>query len=148
MTATSAELFTCFRVSQGPVRCAVAAVQDDIVENIKEQPDNSSTENEQWQLCLLGANIPFDSFHQDAEHQGHGKNGVAKRSHHVCPKEAVSALPVLSDVAGPQAKQADDHGEDMGKDGERIRGQGQGVAHVGDHELHHEQQDAHDAHED
>lgn len=115
----------CFRVSRGLVCWAVAAVQDDIAEKVEEQPDDSSTENQQWLLCFLGANIPFDGFHQDAEHQGHGKNGVAEGSHHICPKKAIRALPVLPDTAGSQAKQAYDHGEDVGQHGESVRGQGQ-----------------------
>lgn len=127
---------------------AVAAVQDEIVENIEEQPDNPSTENQQWLLCLLGFDIPFDGLDQDAEHQGHGKNGVAESPHNICPKKAESALPVLGDTAGPQAEQAYHHGQQVGKDSEGVRGQGQRVAQVGDRKLHHEEEDAHDAHED
>lgn len=126
---------------------AVTAVQDDIVKDIEEQPDNSSTENQQGLLRLLGTNIPLDSFNQDAEHQSHGENGVAKGSHHVRPEKAESALPMLCYAANPHAKQSYDHGHKVGEDGEGIGGQGEGVADVGNHEFHHKEEDAHDAHE-
>lgn len=140
--------FTCARVSLGPGSRAVATVKDDIVEHVEEQPDNPSTENQQWRLRLLGINVPFDGFHQDAEHQGHGENGVAEGSQDICPQEAERALPVPRDSAGPQAIQAYDHGKELGEDGKRVGGQGQGVADVGNRQLHHEQEDAHHAHED
>lgn len=139
---------TCARVLRGRGSRAVATVKDDIVEHVEEQPDNPSTENQQRRLCLLGINVPFDGFHQDAEHQGHGENGVAEGSQDVRPREAERALLVPRDAAGPQAKQADDHGKELGEDGEGVGGQGQGVADVGDGQLHHEQEDAHHAHED
>lgn len=143
------EPFTCFSVSLGPWCHAVTAVrEDDIVKNIEQQPYDSSTENQQWSLCLLGINIPFDSFNQDAEHQGHGKNGVAKCSHDICPKKAKRALPVLFYTAGPYAPKTNDHGDQVGKDGKSIGGQREGVAYVGGHQLHHEKEGAHNAHED
>lgn len=146
--ATPAQPFTCAGVSPRPVCGAVAAVQDDIVEHVEEEPDNSSTENQQRRLCLLRVDVPFDRFHQDAEHQGHGKDGVAEGPHDVRPREAEGAPAVPRDVAGPEAEQAYDHGKEVGEDGESVRGQGQGVADVGDHQLHDEEEDAHHAHED
>ena len=148
MAATPAQPFTYASVSLGSVCGAVAAVQDDIVEHIEEEPDNSSTENQQRRLCLLRIDVPFDGFNQDAEHQGHQKNGVAKGPQDVRPQEAEGAPPVLRDVAGPEAEQAYDHGQDVGEDGESVRGQGEGVADVGDCQLHDEEEDAHHAHED
>ncbi|KAK7827139.1 LOW QUALITY PROTEIN: hypothetical protein U0070_019935 [Myodes glareolus] len=101
---------------------------EDRVKNIEEQPNDSGTEDQQGILCLLGTDVPFDGFYQDAEHQGHSKNGIAKRPYHVCPEKAKGALPVLPDVARPQAKQPDDHGYQVGEDGEGIGGQGERVA--------------------
>lgn len=148
VAATPEEPLTCLHASPGPLGRAIAAVQDEIVEDVEEQPDNPGTENQQRLLCLLGIDVPFDGLDQDAEHQGHGKNGVAKSPHDVRPKKAERALPVPSDIAGPQAEQAYHHGQQVREDGEGVRGQGQRVAYVGDHELHHEEEDAHDAHED
>lgn len=140
--------FTCGRGLRGPARRAVATVQDDIVEHIEEQPDDPGGQHQQRRLRLLGADVPLDGLHQDAEHERHGEDGVAKGPHHVGPQEAEGALPVARDAAGPQAEQAYDHGQEVREDGEGVRGQGQGVADVGDRQLHDEQEDAHHAHED
>lgn len=148
MAATPEGPLTCLNVSPGPTCRAVATVQDEVVEDIEEQPDNPSAEDQQRLRRLLGIDIPFDGLDQDAEHQGHGKNGVAKSPHDVRPQKAERALPVLGDAAGPQAEQAYHHGQQVREYGEGVRGQGQRVAEVGDRELHHEEQDAQDAHED
>lgn len=145
---TSTQLFTCFTASAGPAGRAVTAVQDDIVKDIEEQTNNSSAEDQQWLLCLLGVDVPFDGFNQDAEHERHGEDGVAEGAHHVCPEEAKRALPVPVDTAGLHAQPRNDHGHKVGEDGERIGGQREGVAYVGDDQLHHEHEDAHRAQED
>lgn len=99
-------------------------------------------------LSLLGVDVPLDGLHQDAEHERGGEDGVAEGPQHVGAAEAEGAGLVPLDAAEADAKQPNDHGDQVGENSKGIRGQGEGIAHVGDGDLGGEDDEADHAHED
>lgn len=122
--------------------------EDNVVQHVEAQTYNPNNEDEHSFLSLLGVDIPLDGLHKDAEHQCGGKDGVAERPQHVSAAEAKGAGLVPPDAAEADAKQPDDHGDQVGENSKGIRGQGEGIAHVGDRDLGGENGEAHHAHED
>lgn len=122
--------------------------EDNVVQHVEEQTWNPNDEHEQRSLSLLRVDKPLDSLHEDAEHEGSGKDRVAESPEHVCPAEAERAGLVPLDAAEPDAEQPDDHGDQVGENSKGVWGQGERIAHVGHRDLNGEDGEADHAHED
>lgn len=102
-------LLTCFHILVYRAMTVTTVHKDDITEHVEEQTYDSDNENIQSLFCLYWVEKPLHSFNQDAEHQGSGKDRIAKGSYNISPQKAICVALMPSYATETDTKQANNH---------------------------------------